>query len=198
MVVEKPASTGISEEAKERLLVEAAQKDPTRFAELYEANFERVYAFIAHRVSVREEVEDLTSEVFRKALANIPRFKWRGVPFAAWLFRIASNIIADRHKNTASERERTGVEGILDVADPAELPQVSLEEVEKRASLFRLVHQLPEDQRRVIVMRFADEKSISEIAAAIGRSDGAVKQLQFRGIQNLRVRLEEKSGDENG
>jgi RNA polymerase sigma-70 factor, ECF subfamily len=195
MVVEKPASTGISEEAKERLLVEAAQKDPTRFGELYEANFERVYAFILRRVLVREEAEDLTSEVFHKALANIPRFKWRGVPFAAWLLRIAANLIADRHKSAAREVAPARIDSLSELADANDFAtQSSLEEVEKRASLFRLVHQLPVDQRRVIVMRFADEKSISEIAEALGRSEGAVKQLQFRGLQNLR----ETIGGSNG
>src|SRR5215467_7817988 len=80
---------------QERLLVEAAQKDPRRFAELYEANFERVYAFIVRRVQDRHDAEDLTAEVFHHALANIARFEWRGVPFAVWLYRIAANAIAD-------------------------------------------------------------------------------------------------------
>src|SRR5262250_1947473 len=73
----------------ERLLVEAAQQDLRRFAELYEANFERVYAFIVRRVHDRTQAEDLTSEVFRHALENLSRFEWRGVPFAAWLYRVA-------------------------------------------------------------------------------------------------------------
>src|SRR5499427_7741596 len=81
---------------QERLLIEAAQKDPTRFAELYETNFERVYAFIVRRVGDRHEAEDLTAEVFHHALENIARFEWRGVPFAVWLYRIAANAIADR------------------------------------------------------------------------------------------------------
>src|SRR5262252_2502024 len=85
---------------QERLLIEAAQKDPTRFAELYETNFERVYAFIVRRVGDRHEAEDLTAEVFHHALANLARFEWRGVPFAVWLFRIAANAIADRGRRT--------------------------------------------------------------------------------------------------
>jgi len=67
---------------QERLMIEAAQKDPRRFAELYEANFERIYAFIVRRVQDRHEAEDLTAEVFHHALANLSRFEWRGVPFA--------------------------------------------------------------------------------------------------------------------
>src|SRR5213075_2444781 len=87
----------------ERQLVEAAQSDPARFGDLYEHSFEVVYAYIARRVRDRSETEDLTAEVFRRALTNLPRFKWTGAPFAAWLFRIASNLIADRSKRKARE-----------------------------------------------------------------------------------------------
>src|SRR6266446_6936529 len=80
----------------ERQLIEGAQKDPRRFGELYERNFERVYAFVARRVRDRHEAEDVTAEVFHHALANLSKFEWRGVPFAVWLFRIAANTIADR------------------------------------------------------------------------------------------------------
>lgn len=172
-------------EAGDRLLVEAAQKDPTRFAELYEINFESVYAFIARRIGDRTEAEDLTSDVFQRALASLPRFEWRGVPFTAWLLKIAANAIADRSKRAARERDVP----VLD--DP---PEVDLEEVEQRARLFRLVEQLPGDQRWVIVMRFAEQKSIREIAQEIGRTEGAVKQLQFRGLENLRARMGEANG----
>src|SRR6476659_4156793 len=89
----------------ERLLIEAAQKNPARFAELYEENFDRVYAYISRRVRDRSEAEDLTSEVFHQALANLSRFEWRGVPFAAWLFRIAANAIIDRSKRASKAWE---------------------------------------------------------------------------------------------
>src|SRR6266436_4920080 len=80
----------------ERLLVEAAQRDLGRFAELYELNFHRVYGYVLRRVGQREEAEDVTSEVFHHALTNITRYDWRGIPFSAWLIRIAANIITDR------------------------------------------------------------------------------------------------------
>ncbi len=175
----------LGKEADERLLVEAAQKDPGRFAELYENNFERVYAFIARRVRDREEAQDLTSDVFHRALANLVQFEWRGVPFAAWLFRIAANAIADRSQRAAKERE-------IRILDEPE--QVVLQEVEHSARLFRLVDRLPADQRRVIRMRFAEEKSIREIARDLGRTEGAVKQLQFRALQNLRARMGKPNG----
>jgi RNA polymerase sigma-70 factor (ECF subfamily) len=190
MAVRQPAK-GSRKEASglsgdDRLLVEAAKKDPSRFAELYELNFARVYAYIARRVGDRDTAQDLTSDVFHKALASIHNFEWRGVPFAGWLLRIAANMIVDRSKR--GNREITGQDGMDDVPDLGARPK--LEEADECARLFRLVDQLPADQRRVIGMRFAEEKSIREIAQALGRTEGAVKQLQFRALQNLRTRLE--------
>ncbi len=165
---------------QERLLIEAARKDPGRFADLYENNFERVYAFIVRRVRDRHEAEDLTAEVFQHALANLPRFEWRGVPFAAWLFRIAANAIADRWQRISKER-----------SDPVsdDLDRASWQEIERRAMLFQLVDDLPADQRSVIIKRFVEQKSIREIAEEFGRSEGAIKQLQFRALENLRARV---------
>ena len=173
-------------EPDERLLIEAAQNDPSRFAELYEQHFHRVYAYVERRVRDRAEIQDLTAQVFHKALANLGKFKWRGSPFAAWLYRIAANVIADR----AKQKVRESTEQPNPAAESTTAND--LEEVERRARLFSAVDKLPEDQRRVIVMRFADEKSIREIAVELGRSEGAVKQLQFRAVENLRNRLNEK------
>ncbi|TMA53517.1 MAG: hypothetical protein E6J76_04300 [Deltaproteobacteria bacterium] len=99
-----PASSALRKDVDERTLIEAAQRDPGRFAELYESNFDRVYAFVVRRVRDREEAEDVTSEVFHRALANLGQFEWRGVPFAAWLLRIAANAMADRALRAARER----------------------------------------------------------------------------------------------
>ncbi len=182
-------------EAEERRLVEAAQRDPSCFADLYENYFEMVYAYVARRVRNRDEAEDLTSEVFRKALASLPRFKWTGAPFAAWLFRIASNMIADRAKRAAREGVKPRSEGpdhsvretsVSHLSDSQKSAHTSLEQVERHAQLFRLIDKLADDQRRVVLMRFAEEKSIREIAQELGRSEGAVKQLQFRALENLR------------
>jgi RNA polymerase sigma-70 factor (ECF subfamily) len=169
----------------ERLLIEAAKKDPAGFGELYELHFERVYAFVARRVRRREEAEDLTAEVFRKALTGIGSFEWRGVPFAAWLLRIAANAVAGRRPDSGGSAQPASVE-------PTQ--EKRLEEDERRARLYRSVGQLPEDQRRVIRMRFAEELPIRQIARALGRSEGAVKQLQWRALKNLKARLENANG----
>lgn len=163
----------------ERRRIEAAQKDPSRFAELYEDNFERVYAFVVRRLRDRHDAQDVTAEVFQQALANLQRFEWRGVPFSAWLYRIAANAVVDHLKKSSRE--------VAMAADPVAAPE--LDRVEERAALFRSVDRLPADQRRVIVMRFAEGKSIREVAQEIGRSEGAVKQLQWRGLQALRAQM---------
>ena len=179
-------------EVEERRLIEAAQRDAARFVDLYEDYFGVVYGFVARRVADRAETEDLTAEVFRKALANLARFKWTGAPFGAWLIRIASNMITDRAQRVAREGTqdgRIGFEPSPGGSHSPEAQQTDLEIAERCARLFRLVDDLAEDQRSVIVMRFAEEKSIRDIAGALGRSEGAVKQLQFRALQNLRGKL---------
>ena len=175
----------LKKEADERLLIEAAQKDPARFAELYENNFERVYAYVVRRVGNRAETEDLTAEVFHQALANLKRFEWRGIPFAAWLFRIAANLISDRWQRTGREQVADGPEQL----DSAQASPVEIEDIKRRATLFRLVEKLPVEQQRVVVLRFVEQKSIKEVAREIRKTEGAVKQLQFRGLSTLRSRL---------
>src|SRR5258706_12785613 len=100
----KDTRPGGDREAEERRLIETAQRDPVRFADLYERYFELVYAYIARRLRDRNEAEDVTAEVFHKALRSLPRFKWTGAPFAAWLFRNSANIIADRPQRVARDR----------------------------------------------------------------------------------------------
>ena len=170
-------------ETDERLLIEAAQRDPLRFAELYESNFERVYAFVAYRVRDREEAQDLTAEIFHQALASLQRFEWHGKPFVAWLLGIATKVLADRWERLgkqqqvqADELEEAGIEAL----------------VEQRAMLFQLVDGLPPDQRQVIIRRFVDQRRVREIAQELGRSEGAVKQLQFRALQTLRSQMRSK------
>jgi RNA polymerase sigma-70 factor (ECF subfamily) len=170
------------DDAEERLLVEAAQADPAKFGDLYEIHFERIYAFIAKRVRDRDIAEDLTSEVFHKALASLGNYKSRGAPFAAWLIRIAANAVADQYKRVAREA------GSEAAPEPSTNPHPEV--TEHRARLFRLVSQLPDDQRQVVYQRFVEQRSIREIAQQFGRSEGAVKQLQFRALQSLRARME--------
>src|SRR5262249_48298854 len=140
---------------------------------------ERIYAFVARRVHDRHEAEDVTAEVFHHALSNLASFEWRGVPFAAWLFRIAANATTDRLKKLSRER----IDPAPHDLDPSHLP-----DIESRIVLFKLVDELPADQRTVIIKRFVEQRSIREIAEDLQRSEGAIKQLQLRALENLRTR----------
>ena len=169
----------------ERSLIEAAQADPARFVDLYERHFHRVYAYVARRASSRAEAEDVTSEVFEHALTNLRKFEWRGLPFVAWLFRIAANALADRWRRSSRDSD----------ALPPDVPDAhEAADIERRAMLFQLVERLPDAQRRVIEMRFVDQRTLREIASALNRSEGAVKQLQLRALQTLRKHLEGGNG----
>jgi len=170
----------VAGESNEQLLIEAAQSDPARFAEVYEANFDRVYAFVARRTASRDEAQDVTAEVFQRALAGLANCKWQGIPFAAWCIGIARNVLASHSYQNAAEDEisqELGADG----------------NSEQPAILTQLLESLPEDQKRVIVGRFLEQKSIGEIAQEIRRSEGAVKQLQLRALRKLRDSLRSKS-----
>lgn len=178
-----PRKASAPSQPEERLLVEAAQSDPARFDALYELHFDRVYAFIAGRVYDRATAEDLTSHVFYKALANLKNYEWRGVPFAAWLLRIAANAVIDRSQRASHEHPLMD-----DPPDPG--VKLDMRAIEHRARLFQLVKQLPETQRRVVQERFVDQRSIREIAERLGKSEGAIKQLQLRALERLRAQMD--------
>jgi RNA polymerase sigma-70 factor, ECF subfamily len=163
----------------ERQLVEAAQRDPSRFAELFELHVRRVYAFVSLRVWDRQDAEDVTSEVFHQALRNLKDYEYRGVPFSAWLFRIAANAIAQRGRSALRE-----------AGNPIEKEPVTEADAERRAMVFQIVSKLPPDQQRVVTLRYTEEKSVAEIAGEMRRTEAAVKQLHFRAIQNLRKHME--------
>ena len=167
----------------EQTLVEAAQADPARFLDLYERHFHRVWAYVIRRTANRAEAEDVTSDVFRRALENLRGYEWRGTPFAAWLLRIAANTLAHRWEKAGRES-----------GDPP--PEVAGPDadLERRAMLFQLVERLPDVQRRVIELRYVEERSLLEVAEALGKTEGAVKQLQRRALEHLRAELEASHG----
>ncbi len=169
----------LEREPDDRLLIAAAQRERSHFAELYEQNFDRLYAFVARRVGGREEAQDLTAEVFHQALASIENFKWQGAPFIAWLYGIAANVLSAHWHKLGRDPEQ--------LAENWE--QGGAEEIERRAMLSELVQALLPEQRTVIVRRFIEQRSIREIAQELGRSEGAVKQLQLRALENLRKKL---------
>jgi RNA polymerase sigma-70 factor (ECF subfamily) len=159
--------------------VQAAQGDPARFLDLYQRYFHRVWAYAVRRAADRTEAEDVTSEVFRRALENLRSYEWRGTPFIAWLLKIAANTLAHR-------REKAGHES----GDPAPEAVEPDTDLERRAMLFQLVERLPYAQRRVIELRYVEERSLLEVAVELGKTEGAVKQLQRRALEQLRAEME--------
>ena len=172
----------VEREDDDRLQIRSAQSEQVHFAELYEQNFHRVYAFIARRVGSRDHAQDLTAEVFHQALASIGGFRWQGTPFISWLYGIAANVLATHWqklgRNPAQLKEDWDASGS--------------EEIERSAILAELVESLMPDQRMVVVRRFIEQRSIREVAIELGRSEGAIKQLQLRALENLREKMGRK------
>jgi RNA polymerase sigma-70 factor, ECF subfamily len=173
------AEQNTMQQDEERRLIEAAKHHPAKFSDLFDLHARRIYAYVARRVRSREEAEDITSEVFHLALKNLPRYEYRGVPFSAWLYRIAEHAIAQCGRESAKE---AGV--------PLDTEPISDADAERRAILFQLVGTLPDDQRRVVELRYAEQKSVREIADELHRTEAAVKQLHYRAIQRLRKHME--------
>jgi RNA polymerase sigma-70 factor, ECF subfamily len=172
----------VEREDDDRVEINIAQSGPLGFAELYEQNFNRIYAFLARRVGLRDHAQDLTAEVFHQALASIASFRWQEAPFISWLYGIAANVLAAHWQKLG--RNPSPLEEAWD--------EGGSEEIERKAILAELVESLMPDQRMVIVRRFIEQRSIREVAAELGRSEGAIKQLQLRALENLREKMGRK------
>ena len=168
------------------LVARAQQHDAEAFAQLYERYFEKIYRYIALKIGDRLEAEDMTQQVFLKALKSIGSFKWQAVPFSAWLYRIAHNQIVDFLRRKS--RRQTGP--LEDAALHIEDPGGNLQEMaETNCDLERLAaatEKLTSAQREVIALRFTSELPIADVARIMGKSEGAVKSLQFSAVQALR------------
>ena len=168
----------------ERSLAQQAQQgDKEAFAQLYESHFDRIYRYVMLRLGDKAEAEDMTQQVFLKAYESVRSFKWKGIPFSAWLFRIAHNLVVD-HLRRQRRRPSVSLEEALPVSDSD--PQ---REAERRVDIERVVSatkQLTGLQREVISLRFAGGLSVAEVARVLGKSEGAVKALQHSAIVALR------------
>lgn len=171
--------------ANERQIVERAKHDPSAFAELYERYFPRIYRFVMSRVRDETVAEDLTSEVFMKALAGIGRYRDRGWPFSSWLYQIAANTIVDRFRTLHPAEDIDRQFGLSD--------DTSIEEDATRRDDVRrigsLVQALPAQQRTALVLKFQEDMAVEDIAAVMGKSRGAVRVIIHRAIATIRVQL---------
>lgn len=173
-------------------LVAAAKRDPQEFGALYELYVDRVYRYAYRRVGTHHDAEDVTAQTFQQALAALPKYEWRGLPFGAWLFRIAANVINRRGRTGSRE---IAVEDVS-VFRPQELseddPMDYVARDELAAELNELVATLPPDQQRVLILKFSHGLKNREIGDLMGRSEGAVKQLVHRALVNLRARFKQE------
>jgi len=186
-----------SDQALEALLVRQAQHDPDAFGLLYERYVDKIYGYIYHRVGNSQDAEDLTARTFYKALEKLASYEDRGLPFSAWLYRIAHNLTANWHRDR-SRRRFLPLDGLTLPGARKDMPEHSLEEGERRAALWGAINRLPGERRDLLLYKFGNRFSNLEIGKLIGRSEGAVKSLYFRTLAVLREDLQSRGWEDEG
>ena len=167
----------------EKALVNRAKRDPAAFGELYDRHFLQIYRFVYSRVREQAAAEDVTSDVFVKALRSIGRYQDTGRPFSAWLYQIAVNAVADRYR-AARSHEDIDDQRDLTAAGPG-LEELAAQRDELRR-IWSLVERLPRQQKTAMVLKFQEDMKIEDIASAMGKTPGAVKLLIHRGVTKVR------------
>jgi RNA polymerase sigma-70 factor, ECF subfamily len=171
----------------ERELVEAARVDREAFGKLYDLYFGQIYSYAYYRTRSRPDAEDVAAQTFQQALEHMGSYEWRGVPFVAWLYRITSNVIAGRHRRQLPETELDEAYGAVS-GDP--MPEQESLRLEQARELQAAVATLPASQQQAVLLKFAQGLRNREIGEIMGCSEGAVKQLLHRAMENLRSRVE--------
>ncbi len=168
---------------EQSLVQRAQQHDQEAFAQLYEEYFGKIYRYVALRIGNQAEAEDMTQQVFLSAIKSISSFKWRNIPFSAWLFRIAHNQAVDYLRKRSRRPTSPLEESLISSGDD---PQQTAERKLDIEQLLLATGQLTQAQQDVISLRFASELPIAEVAKVMGKSEGAVKALQHSAIVALR------------
>ncbi len=185
-----------SDQTVEALLVNQARHDPDAFGRLYERYVDKIYAYIFHRVGSPQDAEDLTARTFYKALEKLDSYEDRGLPFSAWLYRIAHNLTANWHRDH-SRRRSLPLDGLTLTSAHKETPEASLEATERSTALWEAIDRLPGDRRDLLLYKFGNRFSNLEIGKLLGRSEGAIKSLYFRTLAVLREDLESRGWEED-
>ncbi len=167
----------------ENLVHRAQQRDMEAFGQLYENYFDKIYRYVVLKIGNKTEAEDMTQQVFVNALKSISSFKWRGLPFSAWLFRIAHNQVVDYFRKKARQAT-TPLDKVQVISDSN--PQLAVERKLDIEQLKLATKGLTKAQQEVISLRFAGELPIAQVAKVMGKSQGAVKALQHSAIVALR------------
>ena len=168
---------------EESIVRRAQQHDQVALTQLYEENFDKIYRYVVLKIGDRTEAEDMTQQVFLNALKSISSYKWKGMPFSAWLFRIAHNQVVDYYRK---KKRSATVPLDENIASGRDNPGRDTERKMEIEEMNRATRQLTRAQQEVISLRFAGELSIAEVAKMMGKSEGAIKALQHAAIISLR------------
>ncbi len=172
-------------------LVMQARQDPAAFGVLYERYIDRIYAYIYHRVGNAQDTEDLTARTFYRALDKLDTYEDRGLPFSAWLFRIAHNLVANWHRDRG-RRRFLSLDKLWSHSKEGDSPEEQLEEEEKSEALWAAINRLPKERRDLLLYKFSSRLSNIEIGEMMDKSESAIKSLYFRTLATLRKDLENK------
>jgi RNA polymerase sigma-70 factor, ECF subfamily len=180
----------MSNDRDEEQLIEQAKTDPEAFGRLYELYVEKIYNYIYYRLGNHHDAEDLTAKVFYRALNHIAHYNHKGVPFAAWLYRIAHNLVVNWHRDH-SRRQMVGLENLDLSGDKQESPHHAAEQTNERELLLAAIQHLPRERQELLMLKFVERMSNAEIGRVLGRSEGAVKSLYHRTLVSLKELLAE-------
>lgn len=173
---------------EEDLLLSASRGDRDAFGTLYERYVERIFNYVYYRTGNLHDAEDLTARVFQRAMNHINSYTDRGVPFSAWLYRIAHNLVANWHRDR-SRRQEIPLSDVPVVPSKEDRPEARLVRSQEQDSLLRLIRQLPPERQTLLILKFVEDLSNAEIGQIMGRSEGAVKSLYHRTLLSLRDEL---------
>jgi RNA polymerase sigma-70 factor (ECF subfamily) len=176
--------------AEDAQLVIWARDDTAAFGELYTRYVKKIYNYIYYRTGNHHDAEDLTSRVFFRALAHIDSYTDRGVPFSAWLYRIAHNLVANWHRDRGRQKVVPLDEYISNDSGPT-APESVTENLEDSERLLEKIRELPEERQQLLVLKFVERLSNAEIGEIMNRTEGAIKSLYHRTLLSLRDRLED-------
>ena len=176
-------------------LQRAAQGDQEAFGVLYERYVNRIYNYIYYRTGNPHEAEDLTARVFYRAMRHIKNYQDQGVPFSAWLYRIAHNLVANWHRDN-SRRQEIPLEDGYSLLNEGDHPETLLLNSEEHEALLRVIRKLPPDRQQLLILKYMDHLSNAEIGQIMGRTEGAIKSLYHRTLLALRDEMSVEQRDD--
>jgi RNA polymerase sigma-70 factor (ECF subfamily) len=178
----------VQENDDNAVLDQAVNGDSEAFGVLYERYVTRIYNYIFYRIGSSYDAEDLTERVFMRALRHIGSYNNRGLPFSAWLYRIAHNLVANWYRDNSRRKEIPLDDGIL-TTHQSSFPEQEILHNEERERLLHVIRRLPPDRQQLVILKFVDHLSNSEIGQIMGRTEGAVKSLYHRTLLTIREEL---------